>query len=198
MLGSGSIIGFFASCLGGANLGLPFVLFDRDGTLIEHVHHLINSAQVLLKPDIVEALSILQNEGFKFGIISNQSVIGRGLISRRGVKEINNIIVKNLSRAGITLTFIKICPHLPDDLCLCRKPETLLGLQAAAEFNIELRNSYFVGDQESDLLFGKALGCKVIQILGNAPRSHFADHFSDTLTDAANWISKDSRGSKIK
>ena len=84
----------------------PYVIFDRDGTLIEHIHHLVDPNLVAFKNGMVEALTKLKEHGFKFGIISNQSVIGRGLASLETVNEINKKITDNLSLHNIEMQFV--------------------------------------------------------------------------------------------
>ncbi len=101
--------------------------------------------------------------GFKFGIITNQSVIARGLANYQTVNKINAKIIEYLESHQILIAFILICPHAPNDNCDCRKPKTLLGEKAKLDFDIDIEKSYYVGDQESDMEFGKKLRCKVVQ-----------------------------------
>jgi histidinol-phosphate phosphatase family protein len=171
-----------------------YVIFDRDGTLIDLVHHLIDPERVVFKSDLVQALKLLQGFNFNFGMITNQSVIGRGLAPASIVDKINMLIQDFLKAHGIKMDFMYTCPHLPEDGCTCRKPQPELGHRAAQEFGILLERSYFVGDQKSDLNFGKALNCRVVQIAGSIPHSPLADFFSDTLLNAARWIIRDSNG----
>jgi D-glycero-D-manno-heptose 1,7-bisphosphate phosphatase len=89
---------------------------------------------------------------------------------------------------GIVFDFIYFCPHLPSEGCDCRKPAISLGLKAVAEHQLDPSQSFMVGDQESDMLFGRNLGCSTIQVKGNAQKSSFADYYSDTLESAAKWI----------
>ena len=166
----------------------PFVMFDRDGTLIEHVHHLVNPNLVRLKPGVVSALMKLHQSGFKFGIISNQSVIARGLATLDEVNQINKLIISALEPWGIFFEFIYICPHLPSEGCLCRKPAIALGLRAIREHQIVPNSSYMVGDRESDMEFAKELGFSAIQLKSDTEKCHLSDYYSDTLDDAANWI----------
>lgn len=165
-----------------------FVLFDRDGTLIEHKHHLVNPDFVEFKQDLFESLQLLKQAGFKFGIISNQSVIARGLATSSDVEIINSKIINYLQPLGITFDFIYYCPHLPTAGCDCRKPDIGLGLKAISEHHLDPTQSYMVGDQESDVLFGKKLGCTTVQLQGIAEKSVYADYHSETLTRAAKWI----------
>ena len=174
-----------------------FVIFDRDGTLIDHVHHLVNPELVQPKNDLGQALQLLQKFDFKFGIISNQSVIGRGLATNLDVESVNSKIIEFLKPFGIVIHFVYFCPHLPDGGCSCRKPEIGLGQRAIDEHHLDPSVSFMVGDQECDMIFGRNLGCKTIQLQGGADKSAFADYYSDTLESAAKWImaEKDRKGS---
>mgnify|MGYP000061057505 CR=1 FL=1 len=95
------------------------------------------------------------------------------------------------------IDFVYFCPHLPDDGCSCRKPEIGLGQSAIEEHHLDPSISFMVGDQECDMLFGRNLGCKTIQLQGSADNSAFADYYSETLEGAARWImaEKDRKGS---
>ena len=165
-----------------------FVVFDRDGTLIDHVHHLVDPELVQMKEDLVKALQLLRKFDFKFGVISNQSVIGRRLATNLDVESVNSKIIEFIKPLGIDIDFVYFCPHLPDAGCSCRKPEIGLGLKAIHEHQLDPSISFMVGDQESDMIFGRNLGCKTVQLKGGAGKSAFADYYSDTLEGAARWI----------
>lgn len=165
-----------------------FVIFDRDGTLIEHVHHLVDPELVQFKSDLQTSLQKLQKAGYRFGIISNQSVVGRGLATVGDIQKVNRKIIDYLKPLGIVFDFVYFCPHLPSAGCECRKPAIALGLKAVVEHQLVPSQSFMIGDQESDVLFGRELGCATIQVEGDAQKSSFADYYSDTLERAANWI----------
>jgi histidinol-phosphate phosphatase family protein len=169
-------------------LSQKFIVLDRDGTLVEHVHYLSDPKLVRFKPDLVSALTALGKEGFAFGIITNQSIIGRALASQEEVGAVNQLIVDFLQQNGIIISFLYVCPHVPEDYCKCRKPEIGLGLRAMSDFNLSPSLSYMIGDQESDMLFGKNLGCTSIQVQGKALRSYLAEYHAYSLSDAADWI----------
>lgn len=175
-----------------------FVIFDRDGTLINHVHHLVNPELVQPKSDLGQALQLLQNNDFKFGIISNQSVIGRGLATNLDVESVNSKIIEFLRLLGIVIDFVYFCPHLPDGGCSCRKPEIGLGQRAIDEHQLDPTVSFMVGDQESDMIFGRNLGCRTIQLQGDADKSEFADYYSVTLEGAARWIVAEKTGRDLE
>jgi len=165
-----------------------FVIFDRDGTLIEHVHHLTDPDLVQFKPDLQTSLQMLEKAGYRFGIITNQSVVGRGLATISDIQKVNKRIIDFLKPWGIVFDFVYFCPHLPSTGCDCRKPAISLGLKAVAEHQLVPNQSFMIGDQESDVLFGRNLGFTAIQVKGNARESPFADYYSENLESAAKWI----------
>lgn len=171
-----------------------FVILDRDGTVIEHIHYLSNPKKVRFKPDLIQALTSLSVEGFAFGIVSNQSIIGRGMATPKQVDVVNSYITEFLNQHEIDIRFFYVCPHVPEDYCKCRKPDIELGLRAISDFELIPSLSYMIGDQESDILFGKNLGCTSIQISGSAEESQYAEYYAHSLNDAANWILKHMKG----
>jgi D-glycero-D-manno-heptose 1,7-bisphosphate phosphatase len=155
-------------------------VFDRDGTLIEFVPYLSKMSDVRIKDHVFDTLKILKEFGFRFGIITNQSVIARGITSERIVNQINSNIVDIIRRStGVSIDFVKVCPHLPSEGCLCRKPNPALLIEAVYEFNIDPNLSYMVGDSESDIVLGKKLNLKTILI--NSP-------WGVAENSAADWI----------
>lgn len=167
-----------------------FVVFDRDGTLIEHIHYLADPDLVKFKPDLVTSLRILNDANIEFGIITNQSLVGRNIATIEKVLEIHDRIQSFVKSFGLQFTFILLCPHTPDDNCSCRKPNVSLGLIAIEKFNLSAKCGFMVGDQESDLQFGKKLGWKTVHISNSDVLSHNADYTATKLEDAANWIIK--------
>ena len=166
----------------------PFVIFDRDGTLIESVHHLVDSKSVRIKPEIYSCLIRLKRENFKFGMITNQSVISRGMASLSQVEDINKIIMTSLEPLGITFDFVYICPHLPTQGCICRKPKTEFGIRAIRDHGVLPEASFMVGDQDSDMAFAKRVGFLAVQITSGQEVSDLADYSSSTLENVASWI----------
>ena len=142
-----------------------YIIFDRDGTLIEHVHYLKRIEQVKFVANIDETLQRAKSLGFHFGIISNQSIIERGFATHQEVNEVNQFIVDFLSyEYGIDFDFVRICPHVPSTNCKCRKPEIGLIESFLKKGLIETSESYMVGDQYSDVVFGKNAGLRTVLI----------------------------------
>jgi len=165
-----------------------FVIFDRDGTLIKHVHHLSDPSLVEFQPGLIECLQILKKSHFKFGIITNQSVIGRGIATTEIVSEINLKIINYIKRYDLDFSFILMCPHLPSEACNCRKPRIGLGIKAIEEYSLDPSNTFMVGDQISDIQFGKRLEFNTIILSESETETTRSDYTCSSLIDAARWI----------
>jgi D-glycero-D-manno-heptose 1,7-bisphosphate phosphatase len=148
------------------------IFFDRDGTLIVDPPDLRvdSSAELELLPDTLEALAKLSKLDFGVFLISNQAGIGEGRITRDEFTAIEDTFIKMLEPSGIKILKTYVCPHRPEDNCVCRKPKPFMILQAAKEFDIDLAESYMIGDRESDIMAGVNAGTKTILVqTGNNP-----------------------------
>lgn len=168
-----------------------YILLDRDGTLIVHVHYLTDPLQVTLLPNVIEGLKLFQNLGFRFGIVTNQSIIGQGLANWNQVDSVNHEVIRLLSQHGISIDFVYVCPHTKDDGCDCRKPKALLGHRAIKNFDIGPKVSFMIGDQASDVMFGHAISCGSIQIKSEAAPNLVADFVAADLLEAAIWVKEE-------
>ncbi len=138
---------------------LPCIFLDRDGVLIEFRRDYVrNWDDVVIYPGAVAAIAQLKTSGYRLVIITNQSAIGRGLVSAVEVGNINQRITAEITKAGGHIDGVYVCPHKPQDECACRKPNPGLILQAARELNIDLRRSILIGDNLTDLQAGAAAG----------------------------------------
>jgi D-glycero-D-manno-heptose 1,7-bisphosphate phosphatase len=137
----------------------PAVFLDRDGVLIENRADYVREwSHVTLLPGTVDALHGLHEAGLKIIVVTNQSAVGRGLISFETAQEINNRLVRTILENGGWIDAVYMCPHQPQEGCTCRKPQPGLLLQAAREFALDLESSWIVGDAWSDLLAGQSAG----------------------------------------
>ena len=160
-----------------------FIIFDRDGTLIEHEHYLIDPKLIRISEKTILGLKILNSCGVNFGIITNQSVIGRGIASTEQVEAVNKEMLEQFKSSGIVFEFVYYCPHDPINMCGCRKPEIMLGLRAINEYQINVEKSYMIGDMDTDIKFGNSLNLSTIKISDRI--SDIADFTSLDLLDAA-------------
>ena len=163
-----------------------FIIFDRDGTLIDFEHYLIDPKLVRINNNTILGLKVLLKSGFKFGVISNQSVIGRGLASAEQVDLVNDRMLELFNRVNIYFDFVYCCPHGPNEQCRCRKPGTALGEQAIREYQINTEKSYMIGDMDSDIEFGNSLHLKTIKI--HNEKSTMANFTAVNILSAAEWI----------
>ena len=137
----------------------PAIFLDRDGVLIENRPDYVRDwSHVTILPNAIDALSGFHREGFKIIIVTNQSAIGRGMMTFHDAQRINEQLVKTLQEHGGWVDGVFMCPHKPEDNCSCRKPQPGLLLQAAREFSIDLPTSWMIGDAWTDLLAGQAAG----------------------------------------
>ena len=163
----------------------PAVFLDRDGTLIEHVHYLSDPAHVRVLHGAAEALTRLRRAGFVCVLVTNQSAIGRGMITEARLHEIHVEMNRQLAERGTALDAIYFCPDAPagDDRTVIenskRKPGPGMLLQAATEIGLELADSWMVGDLISDVLAGLNAGCRSILVAsGQTPLSGLEAHSS--------------------
>jgi D,D-heptose 1,7-bisphosphate phosphatase len=144
----------------------PAVFLDRDGTIIEQVHYLSDPAQVRLLPATAEALRRLHSAGFACVVVTNQSAIGRGMITEEQLDRIHDEMNRQLAAEGTAVDAIYFCPEAPagDDRSVVehgdRKPGPGMLIRAAGELDLDLGASWMVGDMISDILAGINARCR--------------------------------------
>jgi D-glycero-D-manno-heptose 1,7-bisphosphate phosphatase len=141
------------------------LFLDRDGVLINYIPYLSSSQQVNLPHDAGVALKQWQDQGYKLIIITNQSGIGRGYFSLEDVHQIHQRVRDEYAKFGVFFTDIFLCPHHPNDACVCRKPSPYLLIEAAKKYNIDLSQSFFIGDAPSDLECAIKANCQPVLLL---------------------------------
>jgi histidinol-phosphate phosphatase family protein len=140
--------------------GLDAVLLDRDGTLVVDVPYNGDPAQVRPMPGAGAALDRLRREGIRMAVVSNQSGIARGLLTRQQVDAVNEEIEQRLGPIGPWL----VCPHGSDEGCACRKPAPGLILQAARLLGVAPERCAVVGDIGADVQAAHAAGARAILV----------------------------------
>lgn len=151
------------------------VFLDRDGTINKHVGFLRNIDELELLPDTVEAIRKINESGYLAIVVTNQPVIARGEVTVSELDEIHNKMETLLGLKGAYIDALYYCPHHPHkgyegeipELkidCGCRKPKPGMLFKAAGNFNIDLENSWMVGDGENDVKAGQNAGCRTVLI----------------------------------
>ncbi|MDX6488916.1 MAG: D-glycero-D-manno-heptose 1,7-bisphosphate phosphatase [Gaiellaceae bacterium] len=142
--------------------GDPAVFLDRDGTLIDDVGYISDPADVRLMPGAADALRGLRDAGFRLVVISNQSGLGRGLVTQEQADSVHARFLDEFQRAGARIDAAYYCPHAPDEGCRCRKPLPGLILDAARDLGLDLERSVMVGNSDVDVAAGEAAGARAI------------------------------------
>lgn len=141
-------------------------LLDRDGVLIENRADYIRSwDDVRFIPSGLSAMASLRSSPYRIAIVTNQSAVGRGLLTRAEAEAINQRLVNHVNQAGGRIDGVFLCPHTPEEGCSCRKPRPGLLLQAAEALDLDLRRSILVGDTLGDLQAGAAAGVGTLALV---------------------------------
>ena len=183
------------------------VFFDRDGTINIESGYIRDLNNVKLIPGAAQAIKRLKEAGFLAILITNQSGPARGYYSEDWVNQLNQKVQNLLVEQGTCLDEIYYCPHLPDGtvpeytkVCDCRKPAIGLIQKAQTKFEIDLQNSFMLGDKATDVELGQNAGCHPILLKtgygervlsGNyqyIPDQSIPYHIADNISDAAQWI----------
>ncbi|MFR0354897.1 D-glycero-alpha-D-manno-heptose-1,7-bisphosphate 7-phosphatase [Streptomyces sediminimaris] len=155
------------------------VLFDRDGTLVEDVPYNGDPDRVRLLPGARDAVRLLRAAGVATGVVSNQSGVGRGLITHGDVRRVNARVDELLGGLG-TWAY---CPHLPEAGCDCRKPRPGLVLRAARDLGRLPRECAVVGDIGADVQAARAAGARGVLVPTAVTRPEEIAGAADTATD---------------
>lgn len=164
------------------------VFLDRDGTLMEEVEYCDDPARVRVLPGVREALERLKAAGYLTIVITNQSGIGRGLFTDEQYRAVEAEFIRQIGRKSIDATYY--CPDAPGVLSSRRKPEPGMVSEAALEFDIDLRNSFFVGDKAADIECGRRAGTRTILVLTGYGREQQCepDFVTEDLPAAAQLV----------
>lgn len=184
------------------------VFLDRDGVLIEDTDLLTSCEQVRICEGIPQAIRALHKAGLFLVIVSNQTVVARGLATEEEVHEVHEYIQNLLYEAsGVRIDCVYFCPHHPSATlpgyrvnCDCRKPRPGMLVQAARKHNLNLQTSFLVGDRITDIVAGARAGCRTvlvqtgkheappIETVDPLDESVQPDHICGNLRQAAEWI----------
>ncbi|MCP4179190.1 MAG: HAD family hydrolase [bacterium] len=144
---------------------------DRDGVLIEEVNYLSSPSQINIFENSYKALKLLKDNGYIIIVITNQAGVARGYFKEDNIKIVHNEINRLLSIANLSIDKYYYCPHHPKGTlakysieCNCRKPAPGLILQAVEDFNIDLKQSFLIGDKMSDINSAKNAGCSSLLV----------------------------------
>jgi len=168
------------------------VFLDRDGVLNEAVvkqgklHPPPSVNEVVICDGVPSACRELRSAGFLLIVVTNQPDVARGAQTKPGVEAINQYIARN-----VELDDFRVCYHDDADNCPCRKPQPGLLIDSARDWDIDLHNSFMVGDRTKDIAAGANAGCRTIFVgHGSLPDTIQPDLVAKGLPEAVGWILK--------
>ncbi len=181
------------------------VFLDRDGTINEEVGYMNHLDRFALLPHAVKAIRLLNQNGLKTVVITNQSGVARGYFPESLVRLVHDKMRGLLEKEGAHLDGIYYCPHHPEmgkppyrQKCRCRKPDTGLIEEAVKDLDIDCSKSYVIGDRGLDIEIARRIGAKGILVLtgyGKGEWEYFKDqwtaepdHVAPDLYEAVQWI----------
>jgi D-glycero-D-manno-heptose 1,7-bisphosphate phosphatase len=162
------------------------VLLDRDGTLIEDRHYLSDPAQLTLLPGVAQALLRLSQAACRLFVVSNQSGVGRGYFSLTSAHACNARLAQLLAGHDVHFTDMLLCPHGPEEGCVCRKPRTGMWDVLRERHGLLAEHTAMIGDKRDDVRFGRAAGLRTVLVLSGKGRDHAAA-LGLPLPDAGFW-----------
>lgn len=167
------------------------IFLDRDGTINEDVGYPKSFAEIHILPSSFEAVRKINQAGFLAVIITNQSGIGRGLLTEEELRDIHLKMSQVFELQGAHFDAIYYCPHYTESPfpeykkdCFCRKPFQGMALQAATELGVDLKRSYMIGDKVEDILFGFNIEATPILVLTGYGRDSLKSLITEGLSPA--------------
>jgi histidinol-phosphate phosphatase family protein len=142
------------------------IFLDRDGVINVHRTGYVKSWQDFkFLPRVLTAFRRLDEMPYAVIVVSNQSVVGRGLATKHVVDGIHHRMMKEIRSNGGRIDEVVYCPHRPEEHCTCRKPSPEMLLQVSSENNLDIASSFFIGDSPSDVEAAVAAGCTPVLVL---------------------------------
>jgi D-glycero-D-manno-heptose 1,7-bisphosphate phosphatase len=144
------------------------IFLDRDGVINKERKDYVKSIEEFqILNNIPKAIKMLKGKGFLVIVISNQSAINRGLMTIKTLNEIHDHLQKILKEKDTSIDDFYFCPHRPDENCKCRKPNPEMLLRAAQKYDIDMNQSFMIGDSLTDIQAAQKAGCQGILLNSN-------------------------------
>ena len=144
------------------------VFLDRDGVINKERKDYVKSIEEFqILNNIPKSIKMLKEKGFLVIVITNQSAINRGLITIETLNEIHNYLQNFLKENNTSIDDFYFCPHRPDENCQCRKPNPGMLIKAVQDYNIDMNQSFMIGNSLTDIQAAQKSGCKGILLNQN-------------------------------
>ena len=144
------------------------IFLDRDGVINKERKDYVKSVEEFqIIDNIPKVIKILKEKGFVVIVITNQSAINRGLVTIETLNEIHNHLQKILKDNNTSIDDFYFCPHIPDENCQCRKPNPGMLIKAVQDHDIDMNQSFMIGNSLTDVQAAQKAGCKGILLNQN-------------------------------
>jgi len=182
------------------------IFIDRDGVINKdpggwtRYNYVTRWKDFIFLPNAIKALKKLNDAGYDIVVASNQAGISKGYYSKKQLDRVNQKMIKEIEKKGVSLKKVYYCLHQDSDNCDCRKPKTGLFKQAERELGVKATGNYFVGDGKTDIEAGKKMNMKTVLVLsgktdlkevGSWPVK--PDHIFKDLSEAVNFVLKENQ-----
>lgn len=168
------------------------IFLDRDGVINEvlsrRVKFVNRPSDFYLLPGVGEAISQLNNAGYKLFVVTNQGGIGLGYMKESTLKAVHEKMKEDLAEFGAEIDDVAYCPHKPHAGCACRKPEPQMLIDLATKHDVDLKKSYMVGDRDPDIEAGRKAGAKTVLVGKREGIRVEADMYFGDLLAFARWL----------
>ena len=181
------------------------IFLDRDGVINRDPgfgDYIKSWAEFEFLPGSIDAIKLLNKNGYEIFVISNQAGVARGLFSKESLDEITGNMLKEIEAQGGKIRWVSYCTHASNAGCDCRKPNTAQIKNATKGLDIDFKKSYFVGDSRLDIGAGKNIGSKTILLLTGKETAedsktweHKPDFIMNNLMEAVKWVLKEEQKS---
>lgn len=169
------------------------IFLDRDGTINEDIGYLYAPEKLVFIPKAIEALKLLQKRFLLF-IITNQSGVGKGIFNDDDYLRFNSYFMNELEKSRVDIKEVFCCPHIKEESCICRKPSPYFIEKARIVYNLDIGNSYCIGDHPHDIEMAKKVGAHSVFLLTGHGAKHKEelssqpDYIAYNLYEATVWI----------
>jgi len=175
---------------------MKLIFLDRDGVINKDLNTYVSQHEDFkFLPGVLGALKDLTKADYEIAIISNQAGIAKGIYTQEQLDEVNEKMIKAIEVAGAKISRVEYCLHEDSDNCDCRKPKTGLFKRVLDDKDINVKEIYFIGDKESDVIAGQRIGCKTILVLcGKTKEADVMlwqtkpDYIKNDLRQAVSWL----------
>ncbi len=157
------------------------LFLDRDGIINVDHGYVYKITDFEFSNGIFDLVKLFTDAGYLIFVVTNQSGIGRGYYSEEDFITLSNWMIAEFKKKAIKIEKVYYCPHLPKDKCHCRKPETGMIEEALKTYNIDIENSWMIGDKQSDIDLAKNATIQNSIYIGNKNITNATYYFNSIL-----------------